>query len=101
MKKTLFLLYGIVSYALFFATFCYAVGFVTNLVVPTGLDSARESSLATALLINVGLLAAFAIQHSLMARLFFKKWWTTFVPEPIERSTYVLISSVMMIGLFI
>ncbi len=100
-KKTLFLLYGIVSYALFFGTFCYAVGFVTNLVVPAGLDSTRETSLGFALIMDLGLLAAFALQHSAMARPAFKKKWTTIVPEPIERSTYVLFSSVLMIVLFI
>lgn len=101
MKKTLFLLYGVVSYALFFGTFCYAVGFVTNLLVPTGLDGTRTVPLELAFLINVGLLAVFAVQHSAMARPAFKRWWTNFVPEPIERSTYVLISSVLMIALFV
>src|SRR5690242_19709791 len=101
MKKTMFLLYGILSYALFFGTYLYAIGFVTNLVVPTSLDKTRSASLLIALLINVGLLVLFALQHSVMARPAFKKWWTQFVPEPIERSTYVLLSSICMILLFI
>lgn len=101
MKKTIFLLYGIVSYALFFGTYCYAVGFVTNLLVPSGLDSVPSAPVGTAIAINVGLLLLFAIQHSVMARPVFKKWWTTIVPEPIERSTYVLLSSICMIALFI
>jgi len=100
MKKTIFLLYGIVSYALFFGTYCYAVGFVTNLVVPSSLDGIRSTSVSEALLINIGLLVLFALQHSIMARPAFKKWWTTYVPEPIERSTYVLLSSICMILLF-
>jgi methanethiol S-methyltransferase len=101
MKKFLYLMYGVVSYAIFFGTYCYAIGFVTNLVVPTGLDSKPTSTFATSLLINVGLLVAFALQHSVMARPAFKKWWTTIVPEPLERSTYVLLSSICMILLFV
>ena len=101
MKKTMFLIYGIVSYALFFGTYCYAVGFVTNLVVPSGLDSTPVVSIGKAIAINIGLLMLFALQHSVMARPAFKKWWTTIVPEAIERSTYVLMSSICMIALFI
>jgi protein-S-isoprenylcysteine O-methyltransferase Ste14 len=101
MKKTMFLFYGIVSYALFFGSYCYAVGFVTNLLVPSGLDSTPQVSIGKAVAINIGLLVAFALQHSVMARPGFKKWWTTIVPEPIERSTYVLLSSICMVALFI
>lgn len=101
MKKTMFLFYGIVSYALFFGSYCYAVGFVTNLVVPSGLDSTPEVSIGKAIAINVSLLILFALQHSVMARPAFKKWWTTIVPESIERSTYVLFSSICMVALFI
>lgn len=101
MKKILFLIYGIIAYIIFFGTYCYAVGFVTNLVVPTGLDSKPSSSLGYAIVVNVGMLVLFALQHSVMARPAFKKWWTTIVPEPLERSTYVLLSSVCMILLFI
>jgi len=100
MKKTIFLLYGIASYALFFGTYCYAIGFVTNLIVPTSLDGIRSTSVGDALLINIGLLTLFALQHSVMARPAFKKWWTAYVPEPIERSTYVLLSSICMVLLF-
>lgn len=101
MKKTMFVLYGIVSYTLFFGSYCYAVGFVTNLVVPSGLDSAPVMPIGKAVVINISLLVFFALQHSAMARPAFKKWWTTIIPEPIERSTYVLLSSICMIALFI
>ncbi len=101
MKKFLFLIYGVISYALFFGTYCYAIGFVNNLIVPTGLDSTPTSTFLQALLVNAGLLLGFALQHSIMARPAFKKWWTQFVPVPIERSTYVLFSSICMVLLFV
>jgi protein-S-isoprenylcysteine O-methyltransferase Ste14 len=100
MKKTLVLLYGVVAYAIFFATFCYAVGFVSTLLVPKHIDSVPRSPLSYALLVNAGLLALFALQHSIMARPAFKRWWTNFVPEPVERSTYVLLSSACLLLLF-
>jgi protein-S-isoprenylcysteine O-methyltransferase Ste14 len=100
MKKTLYLLYGITSYLIFFGTFCYAVGFVSTLIVPKHIDSAPQSPLNLALLVNAGLLSLFALQHSIMARSGFKRWWTKFVPEPIERSTYVLFSSLCLLLLF-
>jgi protein-S-isoprenylcysteine O-methyltransferase Ste14 len=100
MKKTLFLLFGIFCYAIFFGTYCYAIGFVTNLIVPAGLDSKPVSSVEFSLLVNAGLLLLFAIQHSIMARPAFKQWWTKIIPEPIERSVYVLLSSLCLIALF-
>ena len=100
MKRTLILLYGVICYAIFFATFLYAIGFIDNLWVPKSMDSARESSLATALVTDLGLLALFAIQHSVMARPAFKRWWTEWVPEGAERSTYTLLSSAALIALF-
>jgi len=100
-KRTVILLYGAVSYAVFFATFLYAIGFIDNLWVPKSMDSARDGSLGTALMIDLALLAAFALQHSVMARPAFKRWWTRIVPQSAERSTYTLLSSVALIALFV
>jgi len=100
MQRTLFLLYGIAVYAIFFGTFLYAIGFLGDVLVPRTLDSARPGGLGPALAIDLALLAGFALQHSGMARPAFKRWWTRIVPEPIERSTYVLVSSLAMILLF-
>jgi protein-S-isoprenylcysteine O-methyltransferase Ste14 len=97
MKQIAYFTYGVVSYLLFFGTYCYAVGFVTNILVPTSLDGPSGMSFVQSFLINAALLVLFALQHSIMARPAFKKWWTEFVPEPIERSTYVLLSSVCLI----
>ena len=100
MKRLTILTYGVVSYAIFFATYLYAIGFIGNFLVPTSLDGEPAVALGTALLIDLTLLGAFAFQHSVMARPAFKRWWTRIVPKPAERSTYTLFSSLLLIALF-
>ena len=100
MSRTFMLNYGVLCYALFALTLLYAIGFVGNLVVPKSIDSGEASPIWLALLVNGGILGLFAIQHTIMARPGFKKWWTKFVPRPIERSTFVLFTCVILLLLF-
>ena len=100
LKRVLFFAYGSVSYLIFLGTFLYALCFVGNFGVPRTLDGPASGPLALAFAIDAGLLALFAAQHSVMARKWFKDWWTRIVPPPLERSTYVLFSSLALILLF-
>jgi protein-S-isoprenylcysteine O-methyltransferase Ste14 len=101
MGRILALVYGLVSYIIFLVTFLYALGFVGNLIVPRSIDTnPQAATLTRALIANVILLSIFAIQHSVMARPEFKRMWTKFVPVAVERSTFVLFSSLALIFLF-
>lgn len=100
MRRTVVLLYGVVSYAVFLVAFLYAIGFTGNVVVPRSIDSGPSYPLGQALLINILLLGLFAIQHTIMARPAFKRWFTRFVPVEAERSTFVLLTSVILLLIF-
>ena len=96
MGRALSLAYGGLSYLIFLAVFLYAVGFVGDFAVPRTIDSGVSAGLAEALLVDLGLLLLFAVQHSVMARDWFKERWTEIVPRHLERSTYVLIASLLL-----
>jgi protein-S-isoprenylcysteine O-methyltransferase Ste14 len=100
MGKFIAFLYGLMAYLIFFVSFLYAIGFVTGLVVPKTIDTGPVVSLTEAVIINLLLMSLFAVQHSVMARQQFKRWWLQFVPASVERSTYVLFASLALILLF-
>src|ERR1700752_3828491 len=100
MGRVIIFLYGLACYLVSVATLLYAIGPLGNFVVTKSIDSGIEDLLGQSLLINVGLLGLFAVQHSLMARQWFKRAWTRIVPEPVERSTYTLLSSLALLLLF-
>jgi protein-S-isoprenylcysteine O-methyltransferase Ste14 len=97
LNRSLVLLFGGLSYCVFFFTFLYQVGFVESMVVPKAMNDGEVVSVAQAVVINLVLLSLFAIQHTVMARLVFKQWWTKIVPEPIERSVFVLLTSLLLL----
>ncbi len=100
MNRHLAVLYGTLSYTLFLVVFLYLIGFVGGLFVPRSVDSAGAAPAGWAVLIDVALVTLFALQHSVMARPAFKRRWTRIVPAPIERSTYVLVASLVLVVMF-
>ena len=98
-NRTLIFVYGLMSYALFVGVFGYTILFIGNIGVSRSLDTVADGDLATALLVDLGLLSLFAVQHSVMARLAFKRLWTRIIPPSAERSTYVLASSLALAAL--
>ena len=100
MKRVAVFCYGFACYVMFLGVFAYSIGFIGNLFVPKSIDSDPAGPLGVAIIVNVLLLGVFAVQHSVMARPAFKRWWTKIVPEPVERSTYVLFSNLALILLF-
>jgi len=100
MQRVLSFIYGVVAYLVFFVTFLYAIGFVSGIGVPKTIDSGAAEPAVAALFVNLALMSIFAVQHSVMARRQFKSWWTQFVSPAVERSTYVLASSLALILMF-
>ena len=100
MRKTFSFLYGVVCYLVFFVVFIYMIGFVGDLFVPKSIDTGTETSAVQSVMVNVALLGLFAIQHTIMARPAFKNWLTKIIPEQVERSTFVLASSLILALLY-
>ncbi len=100
MKRVFAMIYGVLVYLFFLCVTVYAIGFFSNAVAPKTIDSGKGAPLGVAVGVNAALLAVFALQHTIMARESFKRWWTRFVPAPVERSTYVLFASLSLALLF-
>src|SRR6187402_3211952 len=100
MSRIFALLYGLASYLVFSVTILYAIGFVDGMLVPKDINAGTETQRPEALFVNLALMSLFAIQHSVMARKSFKRWWTQYVSPSIERSTYVLLASLTLLLLF-
>ena len=101
MGRSITFLYGIAAYVIFLATFVYSIGFVGNILVPKSIDSGAEGPFAPSIAINITLLSIFALQHSIMARPGFKRAWTKIIPKAAERSTYILMTCVAMVLIFV
>lgn len=101
MKRWVFFAYGVLGHLAFLVVYAWMAGFVGNWLLPKTIDSPASVSMPAAWAINIALIAAFGLQHSIMARPGFKAWWTRFVPAPIERSTYVWFSNVVVIALML
>lgn len=100
MKRAIYFIYGLVCYIIFLCVFLYAIGFVGNIYVPKSIDTGGDSTMLEAFIVNSILLTLFAVQHAIMARPAFKRWWTKIIPKPVERSTYVLATNIVLILLF-
>ena len=100
MRRTAILAYGVFCYLMFLGVFVYSIGFLGNIFVANSLDAEPQIAWPAAVAIDLGLLGLFAVQHSVMARPTFKKWWTRIVPKEAERSTYVLFYNLAMIVMF-
>ncbi len=100
MKKYIVLFYGIVAYLVFLIAFLYAIGFVSNSIVPKSIDSGSETTLLYSIFVNLILLSVFALQHSIMARPKFKEWFNSIFSQAMERSTYILLSSLALILIY-
>ncbi|MEP2715543.1 methanethiol S-methyltransferase [Pseudophaeobacter sp.] len=101
MGRSITFIYGIAVYVIFLATFLYSIGFAGNVLVPKSIDSGAQGPIVASLVINLSLLSIFALQHSIMARPAFKRVWTKAIPKAAERSTYILMTCVALILIFV